>query len=126
MSAREIIPTTGQNANVSKNHASAHEREENSSWRLEPHVCRVCFSRISSRKHGDARLYQCTNCGLEGIGHKPSVVCSCGLKIRKSKGDGRTAATFADAGVRCHENKAISPEFPSLYVCSYAGAQEVD
>lgn len=97
-------------------------------WRLEPHVCRSCFGRVASQRCGSPgeRFYQCTNCGIEGYGQKPDVVCSCGLKLRKHKGDGRSASTFADAGVRCHENHKRSPEFPSRYVASYAGAQAGD
>lgn len=87
-------------------------------WRLEPHCCRSCFSRIASRPSENGRLYQCTNCGLEAEGHKPSVLCACGTKLRKGKG-----ATYVDAGIRCHENKAKSPEFPAVYVSSYGGAQ---
>lgn len=106
-----------------KSRARASQVEQDSSWRLEPHCCRVCFGRIASRKSGNGRTYQCTNCGLEAAGHKPSVVCACGLKLRKRKGDGRSAETMADAGIRCHPNKRISPEFPSLYTASFGGAQ---
>lgn len=88
-------------------------------WRLEPHCCRSCFSRIASRPTEDGhRLYQCTHCGLEAEGSKPNVVCACGTKLRRGK-----AAVFTDAGIRCHENKAKSPEFPAQYVASYGGAQ---
>ncbi|MBB3017638.1 hypothetical protein FHR70_000678 [Microvirga lupini] len=100
------------------------ERENTSGWRLEQHCCRNCFGRIASIKHPDGgRTYQCTNCGLEGHGHKPDVVCSCGTKLRKYKGDGRTGVVMVDAGIRCHPNKRVSPEFPSLIVASYGGAQ---
>ena len=30
---------------------------------------------------------------------------------------------LVDAGIRCHENRSRSPEFPAVYVASYAGAQ---
>lgn len=88
-------------------------------WRLEPHVCRSCFSRVASRELDEdgKRLYQCTNCGLEAEGHKPSALCACGAKIRKGKG------ASVSAGLQCHENKARSPEFPARYVASFAGAQ---
>ena len=89
-------------------------------WRLEPHVCRSCFSRIVSRpldEDDDKRLYHCPNCGMEAEGSRASVLCACGMKVRKGK------SAWADAGVRCHENQAKSPEFPALYVCSYGGAQ---
>lgn len=93
-------------------------REE---WRLEPHVCRACFGRLVSRPADDAdegqRLYHCSNCGLEAEGHKPSALCACGTKLRKGKGQ------FVDAGLRCHENSAKSPEFPAEIVASYGGAQ---
>jgi hypothetical protein len=94
-------------------------------WRLEPHVCRSCFSRIASQrtdKPGERR-FECTNCGLSAVGHKASVVCSCGIKLRKHRGDGRSGEVLADAGIRCHENQKRSPEFPSLYACSFGGAQ---
>lgn len=89
-------------------------------WRLEPHVCRVCFARIASRvsdEDEDLRLYVCTNCGLEAEGRKASVICACGAKMPKGKG------RAVDAGLRCHENRARSPEFPSLYVASLNGVQ---
>lgn len=93
--------------------------DRNDLWRLEPHVCRVCFSRVASRAHGDDdRLYQCTNCGLEAHGNKASVICACGSKLRKGK-----SAGYVDAGLRCHANTSQSPEFPAQYVASYGGAQ---
>lgn len=115
--------TTTTAPNVNKNHARETHHEADSCWRLEPHVCRVCFGRIASRQLGDRRVYECTNCGLDGVGGKPSTICACGIKLRKSKGDGRSAVTMADAGIRCHRNNAVSPEFPALYVASYGGAQ---
>ena len=48
---------------------------------------------------------------------------ACGIKLRKAKGDGRTSEVLVDAGIRCHENRSRSPEFPAVYVASYAGAQ---
>lgn len=110
-------------ASMNKKQDAPEQRESSSCWRLEPHVCRACFARVVSRKHGDGRLYQCTNCGAEAVGTKPAVVCACGLKLRRRKGDGRSAETLVDAGVRCHENRRISPEFPSRYTASYGGAQ---
>ena len=107
----------------------AHETQvvgaQDNSWRLEPHVCRSCFSRIASKradKPGE-RIFECTNCGLSGQGQKASVVCSCGIKLRKHRGDGRSGEVLADAGIRCHENQKRTPEFPSLYACSFGGAQ---
>ena len=92
-------------------------------WRLEPHVCRVCFGRVASQAAGDARRYQCTNCGIEELGSKASVLCACGLRIRRHRVDGRSSDSMADAGIRCHENKRKSPEFPALFVASYGGVQ---
>lgn len=98
--------------------------EADSGWQLEPHCCRNCFGRIVSRKHPDGgRDYHCPNCGIEGSGQKPSVICACGMKLRKSKGDGRSSFTLVDAGLRCHLNQRQSPEFPALYVASHGGAQ---
>lgn len=96
---------------------------ETSAFRLEPHCCRVCFGRVASTATEHGRLFVCTNCGLSATGSKPDVICSCGLKIRKSKGDGRSGQVMVDAGVRCHPNKRVSPEFPALYVASFGGAQ---
>lgn len=108
--------------NTTNGQIRARAREEN--CRLEPHVCKVCFARIASTATEDGgRLYQCTNCGLSGHDHKPGVICACGIKIRKHKGDGRSAVTMVDAGIRCHENRARSPEFPSLYTASFGGVQ---
>lgn len=92
-------------------------------WRLEPHVCRHCFARIASAKAGHGRLYRCTNCGLEGESGRPSVVCACGIKLRKARADGRSGEAVIDAGVRCHPNPDPSPANPALYVASYAVAE---
>jgi hypothetical protein len=93
-------------------------------WRLEPHVCAVCFARVASCPDGDDgdRLYRCTNCGVEAVGHRPAVVCACGLKLRRAGANG-TTGTVQDAGIRCHENLSRSPEVPALFVASYGGAQ---
>lgn len=89
---------------------------------LEPHVCRSCFGRVTSTKLSDGQKhYQCTNCGLSAVGLKPSVVCACGMKLRKARGDGRSSFVMVDAGIRCHENNHRSPEFPALFVASFAG-----
>lgn len=92
-------------------------------WRLEPHVCRQCFARVASQRTDDGRLYQCTNCGLEAVSAKPSAICACGLKLKRWKSDGSSAQALVDAGVRCHENRNRTPEFPSLYTASYGGVQ---
>jgi hypothetical protein len=89
-------------------------------WRLEPHVCRCCFGRIASQAidgDEDRRQYVCTNCGLQSDGQRVSVLCACGMKIRKGKGK------HVDAGLRCHENQSRTMEFPAMFVASYGGAQ---
>lgn len=105
-----------------KTESGAIHSEQEYIWRLEPHCCRVCFARIASAKTSGGRLYRCTNCGLEAEGSKPSVVCACGIKLRKAKADGRSGEAMIDAGVRCHPNPDPSPSNPSLYVASYAVA----
>lgn len=106
-----------------KNHARTRDADQESAWKLEPHCCRLCFGRVASRRDDDERIYQCTNCGTQAVGMKPAAICACGIKIKKSRGDGRSSMVLVDAGIRCHENKSKSPEFPSLYVASYGGAQ---
>lgn len=125
MSVREQQDSLADGHGAAEKRARARDCSKISGMRLEPHVCRVCFGRIASfpAADGDGRTYQCTNCGLEAQGHKASVVCACGIKLHKRKGDGRSAATLQDAGVRCHENRRVSPEFPALYVASFGGAQ---
>jgi hypothetical protein len=101
-------------------------------WRLEPHVCRSCFSRLVSRpvqtqalNHGPAvgptRLYQCTNCGLEAAGGSAAVLCSCGIKLRKATKAGRSSVVLVDAGIRCAANPEIRADFSQLYVALDAG-----
>lgn len=93
-------------------------------WRLEPHVCRACFARVvSAPLPGGGRLYQCSSCGIEAEGHRAAVVCACGIKLRKARRSGGSAATLVDAGVRCHENRRRSIEFPALFTASFGGAQ---
>lgn len=91
-------------------------------WHLEDHVCRACHGRLVSREIDEdgKRLYRCTNCELEAEGHKPSVLCACGMKIRKGK-----SGHFADLGLRCHRNASPSPSFPSAVVASVGGVQPV-
>ena len=92
-------------------------------FRLEPHVCRRCFGRIVSADAGDGlREYTCSNCGFSETGSHPSVVCSCGIKLRKSTVARSKSATPQDAGVRCIENPDPRPEFPALYVACHVGA----
>ncbi len=75
-------------------------------WRLEPHCCAGCFGRLLSREDGDARVYRCSNCGAEASGHRASVLCSCGIKLRTGK----------DAGIRCVAAADPTPECPSQIV----------
>src|SRR5690606_13536016 len=94
---------------MSKFHARARRPENASSWRLEPHVCRACLSRIASTEAEDGkREYRCTNCDLAAVAGKPSSLCACGLTMRKGGKYGTTGAT-TDLGVRCHLNQARSP-----------------
>jgi hypothetical protein len=101
-------------------------------WRLEPHVCRACFSRLVScatetRVLDDGplvpsmRLYQCTGCGVEALGSVPSVLCSCGLKLRKPTKAGRSGVALVDAGIRCVANPEIRAEFSQLFVAQEVG-----
>ena len=85
-------------------------------WRLEPHICRACFSRLVSQPTQDGRRYQCTNCGQEAHGHDASVLCCCGLKIRRATHLHKSGQRLVDAGIRCQPNPEPRPEFPSLYV----------
>jgi len=89
-------------------------------WRLEPHVCRSCFSRLVSRSSetrlGLPRLYQCTSCGLEVAGRSPDVLCACGMKLRKATRGGRSGVVLGDAGIRCVANPEIRADFSQLYV----------
>jgi hypothetical protein len=73
-------------------------------WALTDHCCRVCFSRVLVRETFDHRkIYRCAGCGIEKEGRAPSVICSCGIKLK----------TGADAGLRCAKNENVTPEFPS-------------
>lgn len=123
--SESVQPTAGQAA-ARKTRGRAQADGRNASLRLEPHVCSSCFGRVASEiscAETGARRYFCTSCGLDAVGHKASVMCACGIKLRKPKGDGRSSAVMVDAGIRCHENRSPSLEFPALYVASYAGAQ---
>lgn len=123
--SESALPTDGQPP-ARKTRARPQVDAKNSGLRLEPHVCSSCFGRIASEiscAETGARRFFCTSCGLGAVGHKASVVCACGIKMRKFKGDGRSSAVMVDAGIRCHENRSPSLEFPALFVASYAGAQ---
>lgn len=121
---RDEFSSASDRDNMNKIRARARETEKSSCWRLEPHVCRACYARVVSTEQSDGkRLYLCTNCGLDAVSSKVSSVCACGLKMRKGGKHGTTGA-MVDLGVRCHENRARSAAFPSIYTASYAGAQE--
>jgi hypothetical protein len=80
-------------------------------WRIELHVCRICFGRVTSRETFDGRrLFRCSNCGVEREGSSASAICACGIKL-KSK---------IDAGIRCVVNEQRTPESPSEIVARQA------
>lgn len=88
-------------------------------WRMEPHVCRSCFGRIMSRPSDVAgeRVYCCSNCGCEASGGHPSVLCCCGLKMRKAaRTGGKNGGEMIDAGIRCVKNPAKSELIPGEFV----------
>ncbi len=91
-------------------------------WRLEPHLCRTCQGRIvSASVKGAVRQYLCSNCGQVAQGKVPSVLCCCGMTLRRGDLRHPDKMTIIDAGVRCQENRNVSPEFPGLYVAEYIG-----
>lgn len=75
-------------------------------WEIEPHVCRQCGGRILSREVEDATEYRCSNCGATATGHRASVLCACGIKLRGT----------VDAGLRCRVNDKPTPELPGQVV----------
>lgn len=104
--------------------ARKYAREVSDHYRLEPHVCRACFSRIASKMaDGGRRHFECTGCGLVASGRKPDCLCACGMRLRAYRSSGGTSQGVRDAGIRCHENRNRSPEFPAVYVASHGGAQ---
>jgi hypothetical protein len=72
-------------------------------WRLEQHICRVCFGRILSHKAEaeGARIYRCADCGTQTEGAAARVICCCGAKLNARS-----------AGIRCEPNQSKRPEFP--------------
>ena len=93
------------------------DAETQESWRLEPHICRACFSRLVSRGADVAsRRYHCTNCGLEAVAPGADALCCCGTKIRRPTKGAKSGAALVDAGLRCAVNPAPSPEFPSVII----------
>jgi len=89
---------------------------EADAWSLEPHVCRHCGGGrlVSQALDAGGRRYLCTNCGAQSDAGGPAPLCFCGLRIRRHGPGGG----FTDPGVRCHQNPAPSPEFPSVIVAS--------
>lgn len=73
-------------------------------FRLTPHCCRCCFSRVLVRETFDhKRVYRCSGCGIEREGTSPAAICSCGIKLK----------TNVDAGIRCQVSESRTPEFPA-------------
>ena len=98
-------------------------------YRLEPHICRHCFGRMASVEviladQSFGRQYSCTNCGAVETGTDARVLCCCGIKLRKPGDDGKPGPELIDAGIRCHENDNVRPDFPALYVASYRGSSD--
>lgn len=88
-------------------------------WRLEPHICRACFSRLVSQDHGGIdRRYHCTNCGLDAVAEAADALCCCGTKIRRPTKGAKSGTTLVDAGIRCIVNPAPTPDFPSVIVAA--------
>lgn len=105
-----------QNAPANARARAVEPVPEDPVWRLEPHVCRVCFSRLVSASlvgRKDWRRYHCPNCGATADGTTPAVVCGCGVRVPKRDG---SAGSTPKAGLHCVKNSAPTPEFPSLYV----------
>ena len=105
----------GEFANPAPSRAPAPE-----AYRLEPHVCRVCHTRLVSCADAAGRRFECPNCGAGATGRDASVLCCCGMKIRRPLKNGASGQQLVDAGVRCQLNPAPTPEMPSLYVAGHA------
>jgi len=89
------------------------------SWRLEPHICRACFSRLVSQGAGGAsRRYHCTNCGLEAVAEAADALCCCGTKIRRPTKGSKSGHSLVDAGIRCVVNPSPTPDMPSVIVAA--------
>lgn len=95
-------------------------------WEITAHICIICMGRVLRRHFPEddatqadlsapgrsmARgwLYRCADCGVEMAGHAPSVICSCGFRVK-----GRSL------GMRCEPNANKSPEFPSEIIARQA------
>lgn len=80
-------------------------------FRLTPHCCRVCFSRVLVRETFDhKRVYRCAGCGVEKEAHAASAICACGIKLK----------TGVDAGIRCQVSENRTPEFPAEITAAVA------
>lgn len=113
-----VMDVSGHSLTGAKNPKGCAPAPAQESWRLEPHICRVCHSRLASRDDGGARRYECTNCGAHAHGHEASVLCCCGMKIRRPNRNGTSGYVMVDAGIRCCANDNPTPEFPSLFVAT--------
>ncbi|WP_161548757.1 hypothetical protein [Pseudomonas sp. Q1] len=90
---------------------------ETHAWKLEPHVCKICFGRMASRlaEQGLVELL-CTNCGATSKQERITAACCCSIVLRKRNSSGRSGGQMIDAGIRCIPNPARSSEFPSMYI----------
>lgn len=80
-------------------------------WKLTPHCCRVCFSRVLMRETFDRRrVYRCAGCGVEAEGKSEAAICACGIRLK----------TGVDAGIRCQVQTEPTPEFPAQVVAAQA------
>jgi hypothetical protein len=112
-----VCPESRQSpaSDPAKSRARAKPPCKNAQWEIEDHVCRHCFGRmVSTRLSSGATRYRCTNCGAEGEGHAPSVLCACGLKLRSAA----PGLDLVDAGIRCVPNPSPSAAFPSQIVAA--------
>lgn len=115
------------NANANDSHSAAKTRArpalpdptpDDAAWRLEPHVCRACFSRlVSAGLPGGKRRYHCPNCGAQAEGTVASVLCACGIRVPRRDG---SAGSVPKVGIECARNPLPTPEFPSLYIAKDA------
>ena len=93
------------------------DAETQESWRLEPHICRACFSRLVSQgADGAMRRYHCTNCGLEAVAPGADALCCCGTKIRRPTKGAKSGLALVDAQIRCAVNPTPTPDFPSVII----------
>ena len=102
--------------------SSNSDAETQESWRLEPHICRACFSRLVSQgADGAMRRYHCTNCGLEAVAPGADALCCCGTKIRRPTKGAKSGHTLISAGLKCVVNPDPTPDFPSVIIAMEAG-----